>query len=114
MHAPLISGSGSIPNSPRKRRVSCSSPLEVGATDENFGAEASAQAMSPGVASTGFAATYLSKPGWAPPGCKAAGGGGRRGRAASVSSLHRNLLDKTLANKRQKKQQLDLVDADFV
>lgn len=103
----------SVPNSPRKRRGSCSSPLEMTTfPDENLGADSSTSQFA-GVVGGGYA-----KSGWAQ-GPKAGGGGMRRGGAATASNLHRNMLDRTLANKRHKTQANDarhkqLLDLSFV
>jgi len=104
-------GSASVPNSPRKRRGSCTSPLDLAAyPDENLGADSSAHS-----AMRAAAGGYAKSGGWlqAP---KTAGGARSRGGAATASCLHRNMLDRTLANKRPKKEQIEMayVDADFL
>ena len=40
--------------------------------------------------------------------------GARKASAATVSNLHRNILDRSLANKRHKKEQFDILDADLI
>ena len=106
---PPCSSSGSAPNSPRKRRP-CSSPLNVAAApDENLGAEGCGEygGILPLHAVGGG---YTSSKGWGP-GCKP---GVRKGGAATASNLHRNMLDRSLANKRVKQEQFTIVDADFL
>jgi len=103
------SSSGSAPNSPRKRRP-CSSPLNLAAApDENLGAEGCGEyggifPLHP------VGGGYTSSKGWVPGGKP----GVRKGGAATASNLHRNMLDRSLANKRVKKEQFDIVDADFL
>ena len=103
----------SVPNSPRKRRGTSSSPLEMTTfPDENLGADSSTSQYA-GMVGSGY-----TKSGWVQ-GPKAAGGGVRRGGAATASNLHRNMLDRTLANKRHKTQANDtrhkqLLDLSFV
>ena len=108
-----VSSHRSVPNSPRKRRASCSSPLEAPPDFPDENASADGLPSEFGNVYAGVGPQAYGKSGNAGP---RAGGGARKGGAATVSNLHRNMLDRCLANKRQKKEQtvLTRVDADFL
>lgn len=99
-----------MPNSPRKRRASCASPVGVpDFPDENLGVDALSNDYGLGFAGCGGAASY-GAPAYSQGAIKS---GGRKGGAASASNLHRNMLDRNLAGKRLKKDpgSLTLLDA---